>query len=141
MAEWLTIEVADAVVPASAWRRAHGEDLVETAVTHGAVYWDWHETRWGVVLELVFPDDERLDRFRRLPALLAALDAAPDPVHGLALYRGRGGASGARVPRHPGPRLTAGAAAWPLPDEERFLGTSAGRYDLAAGDQPETAAC
>ena len=134
MAEWLTIEVVDAGVPASAWQRAHGEDLVETAVTSGAVYWDWHETRWGVVLELVFPDDERLDRFRRLPALLAALDAAPDPVHGLAVYRGRGGGSGARVPRSPRPRPMTGAAAWPRPDDDRFLALSAGRYDLAGGD-------
>jgi hypothetical protein len=135
MAEWLTIEVVDAEVPASAWQRAHGEGLVETAVTHGAVYWDWHETPWGVVLELVFDDDERLDRFRRLPALLAALDAAPDPVHGLAVYRGRGGASGARVPRHRGPVPGVGAAEWPLPDAECFLGTSAGRFDLADGDR------
>jgi hypothetical protein len=133
VAEWLTIEVVDAGVPASGWQRAHGEDLVETAVTHGAVYWDWHETRWGVVLELVFPHDERLDRFRRLPALLAALDAVPDPVHGLAVYRGRGGGSGARVPRCPRPHPVAGAAAWPLPDADRFLGTSAGCYDLADG--------
>jgi len=106
--------------------------MVETAVTSGAVYWNWRETRWGVLLELVFPDDERLDGFRRLPALLAALDAAPDPVHGLAVYRGRGGGSGARVPRSPRPSPVAGAAAWPRPDDDRFLGTSAGRHDLAA---------
>jgi hypothetical protein len=139
-AEWLTIEVVDAGAPASGWRSAHGEALVEAAVTRGALYWEWHETRWGVVLELVFPDDERLDRFRRLPALLAALDAAPDPVHGLAVYRGRGGGSGARVPRRPLPRPVAGAAAWPLPDDDRFLGTSAGRYDVA-DDAAETAGC
>lgn len=133
MAEWLTIEVVDAGVPASAWQRSHGEDLVGTAVTSGAIYWDWHETRWGVVLELVFPDDERLDAFRRVPAVLAALDAAPDPAHGLAVYRGRGGGSGARVPRVPRPQPVAGSAIWPLPDDDRFLGTCAGRHDLADG--------
>jgi hypothetical protein len=138
MAEWLTIEVLDADVPASTWRRAHGEALVETAVTHSAVYWDWTETRWGVVLELVFGDDETLDRFRRLPAVLAALDAAPDPAHGLAVYRGRGGASGARVPRHPVPRPVADAAAWPLPEPDRFLGTTAGRYELADDEREHT---
>lgn len=152
MAEWLTIEVVDAGVPASAWQRAHGEDLVETAVTHGAVYWDWHETRWGVVLELAFPDDERLDRFRRLPALLAALDAVPDPLRGLAVYRGRGGTSGTRVPRNRGPRPAAGAAAWPLPEADCFVGTTGGCYDRVNGDlvngdpvdgdqQPETSGC
>jgi hypothetical protein len=138
VAEWLTVEVVDAAVPASEWHRAHGEALVETAVTSSAVYWDWHETRWGGVLELVFPDDDRLDRFRRAPALLAALDAAPDPVHGLAVYRGRGGASGSRVPRHPNLLPVAGAAAWPLPEEERHLGTGPGRYDVADGDPQQT---
>jgi hypothetical protein len=132
--EWLTFEVVDADVPASGWRSAHGEGLVEAAVTGGAVYWEWHETRWGVVLELAFPDDERLDRYRRLPAVVAALDAVPDPAHGLAVYRGRGGGSGARVPRRPRPRPVAGAAAWPPPDEERYLGMDLGRDDLADGD-------
>jgi hypothetical protein len=128
--EWLTVEVVDAAVPASGWQRAHGEDLVEAAVTSGAVYWDWHDTRWGVVLELVFPDDERLGRFRRSPALLAALDAVPDPVHGLAVYRGRGGTAGAREPRRPRPLPASGAAAWPLPEADRWLGSAAGRADL-----------
>jgi hypothetical protein len=133
VAEWLTVEVVDAAVPASEWHRAHGEALVETAVTSGAVYWDWHETRWGGVLELVFPDDDRLDRFRRSPALLAALDAAPDPAHGLAVYRGRGGGAGARLPLRPRPRPVAGSAEWPPPGEERFLGPGPGRYDVATG--------
>jgi hypothetical protein len=127
--EWLTVEVVDAAVPASGWQRAHGEQLVETAVTSGAVYWDWHETRWGVVLELVFPDTERLDLFRRSPALLAALDAAPDPVHGLAVYRGRGGTAGAREPRHPRPLSSSGGAAWPPPDDDGYLRVLAGGYD------------
>jgi hypothetical protein len=134
VAEWLTVEVVDAAVPASGWRRAHGEDLVETAVTWGAVYWDWHETPWGVVLELVFPDDDRLAGFRDSPALLAALDAAPDPVHGLAVYRGRGGTAGAREPRHPRPLPLAGAAAWPLPGDDLHLGTGSGRYELPTAD-------
>jgi hypothetical protein len=129
--EWLTIEVVDAGAPASGWRTAHGEGLVEAAVTHGALYWEWFETRWGVVLELAFPDDERLDRYRRLPAVTAALDAVPDPAHGLAVYRGRGGGAGARLPRRPRPRPVSGSAEWPPPDEERFLGPGPGRYDVA----------
>jgi hypothetical protein len=88
--EWLTIEVFDGEVPASGWRRAHEEDLIEAAVTNGASFWDWHSTRWGVVLELLFPSDDRLERYRLLPVVRAALDAVPDPAHGLVVYRGRG---------------------------------------------------
>jgi hypothetical protein len=25
-------------------------------------YWEWHDTRWGVVLEVVVDDDDRLER-------------------------------------------------------------------------------
>ena len=38
-----------------------------------------------------------------------ALDSVPDPVNGLLIYRGRGGAAGARDPRKPRP-APAGAA-------------------------------
>jgi hypothetical protein len=65
--ESLTIEVFHGEVPASEWRRAHENDLVEAAVTDGASFWDWHSTRWGVVLELLFDSDERLEGYRRLP--------------------------------------------------------------------------
>jgi hypothetical protein len=114
--EWLTIEVFDSEVPASGWRRAHEDDLVEAAVTNGASFWNWHTTRWGEVLELVFDRDEQLERYRSLPVVRAALDAVPDRVHGLLVYRGRGGGSGALVPRHPRPAPIAGAA--PLPVAE-----------------------
>jgi hypothetical protein len=114
--EWLTVEVFDGEVPASGWRRAHEDDLVEAAVTNGASSWDWHTTRWGVVLELLFDGDEQLERYRSLPVVRAALDAVPDRVHGLLVYRGRGGGSGALVPRHPRPAPVAGAA--PLPVSE-----------------------
>jgi hypothetical protein len=33
---WLSIEVFDGETPASGWRRAHGDDLTEAAVTNGA---------------------------------------------------------------------------------------------------------
>ena len=88
MPEWLTIEVFDGEVPASGWRRAHENDLVEAAVTNGVLAWDWHTTRWGVVLELAFADDDRLERYRDLPVVRAALDAVPDRVHGLLLVHG-----------------------------------------------------
>jgi hypothetical protein len=119
--EWLTIEVIDGERPASEWRRAHENDLVEAAITHGAVYWEWHDTRWGVVLELVFEDDERLERYRGLPAVRAALDAVPDREHGLLVYRGRGGGAGALVPRHPRPLPVAGAVPLPTAEPQRYV--------------------
>src|SRR3954449_12047065 len=121
MPEWLTIEVLDGVVPASEWRRAYEDVLVEAAITVGAAYWEWHSTRWGVVLELVFDDDERLERYRSLPVVRAALDAVPDRAAGLLVYRGRGGGSGALVPRHPRLRPVAGAAALPQPVADRYV--------------------
>ena len=62
-----------------------------------------HGTRppWGVMLELKFGDEEARNAFRELPALTAALDAVPDPVFGLLVYPGRGGASGAGKTRRP----------------------------------------
>jgi hypothetical protein len=115
------VGVLDGAGPAATWRRAHDDGLVEAAITQGARYREWHDTRWGVVLELVFDDDERLERFRALPAVRAALDAVPDSVAGLLVYRGRGGGAGARVPRRPRPRPVAGAATPPPPEPELLV--------------------
>lgn len=125
MAEWLSIEVSDGAFPASSWRTAHGEALIEAGLTNGAQDWVWHEHRWGVVLELLFDAEERADAFRELPAVRAALDAVPDPVNGLLVYKGRGGGSGSRVPRRPRPHLGAGAAE-PEIESEPPLKTSLG---------------
>lgn len=128
--EWLTIEVFDGATPASGWRTRHGDALIESAVAFGAVYWEDHEHRWGVVLELLFPDTVDIDAFRALPPVVAALDAVPDPAAGLLVYRGRGGGSGAAVPRHPRPAPVAGAVALPEPENrataisDEWLGTS-----------------
>src|SRR3954467_6025806 len=121
MPEWLTVEVLDGEVPASAWRRAHESALVEAAITNGASFWDWQTTPWGVVLELLFGSDDRLERYRGLPVVRAALDAVPDRVHGLMVYRGRGGGAGARAPRRPRPAPAAGAAALPEPEGHEFV--------------------
>ena len=131
MPEWLTIEVLDGEVPASEWRRSYENVLVESAITHGVTFWDWHDTRWGVVLELVFADDEALERYRGLPAVVASLDAVPDRVSGLMVYRGRGGGAGALVPRRPRPKPVAGSAEWPAPEEFRFLAIEHAVTDLA----------
>ena len=121
MPEWLTFEVVDGEIPASRWRDAYENALIEAAITHGASFWDWHTTRWGVVLELAFDDDERLERYRSLPVVRAALDAVPDRAAGLLVYRGRGGGSGALVPRHPRLRPVAGSAALPEPVADRYV--------------------
>jgi hypothetical protein len=121
MDHWLSIEVLDGERPASEWRRAHGDDLTEAAVTNGARQWGWHEHSWGVVIELEFASDEQRDRFRNLPAVSAALDAVPDRANGLLVYPGRGGGSGARVPRRPRPKPRSDAGARPDPVEEETL--------------------
>lgn len=130
MPEWLTIEVFDGAVPASGWRRAHENALVEAAVTNGAQSWEWHGTRWGVVLELLFDADERLERFPGLPAVRAALDAVPDRAHGLLVYRGRGGGSGSLVPSRPRPHPVADAAALAEPAPDTYVRLSSDRDRL-----------
>src|ERR1700676_3046126 len=88
---WFSIEVLDGASSASLWSEAHGDALVEAAFLSGATDWNWHRHTWGVVLELAFDEDEAWDRFRALPSVGAALDAVPDPLTGLIVYRGRGG--------------------------------------------------
>ncbi|MEP6695325.1 MAG: hypothetical protein ABJA34_00440 [Pseudonocardiales bacterium] len=110
VAEWLSIEVFDGAFAASVWQDSHGDALTEAAVSRGARYWQWHRHRWGVVLEILFDDDETPTTFRNLTGVRAALDAVPDPVNGLLVYRGRGGGAGASVPRRPRPLPMSGAA-------------------------------
>jgi hypothetical protein len=58
----------------------------------------WRITPSGV---FSFQSEEQWEAFRNLPAVRAALDAVPDPVNGLLIYRGRGGGAGSRMPRKP----------------------------------------
>lgn len=129
MAEWWSIEVFHADLSARRWKDAYEQALIEAAVTNGAVDWAWHEHRTGVVLEVAFEDESRWEAFRNLPAVRGALDAAPDPVNGLIVYRGRGGAAGSRKPRRPRPSPAAGALALDEPAESR-------RVDLAEAARP-----
>jgi hypothetical protein len=115
MSEWFSMEVLDGAMSASVWSEAHGDALMESAFLNGATDWNWHRHTWGVVLELAFEDDTAWDRYLELPAVRAALDAVPDPVSGLIVYRGRGGTAGATSPRKPKPLAGAGSAALPLP--------------------------
>lgn len=118
MAGWWSIEVFHGESSARLWRDTYSAALIESAVTHGATSWEWHEHRWGVVLEVEFADDVQWERFRGLPAVRAALDAVPDPVNGLLIYRGRGGGAGSASPRRPAPVAGAGAVALPEPGDE-----------------------
>jgi hypothetical protein len=121
MAEWWSIEIFHGDFSARRWRDAHGAGLEESAVTHGAVDWVWHEHRWGIVLEVCFEDDAAWEAFRGLPLVRAALDAVPDRVNGLLIYRGRGGGAGARARRPRRPSAGAGALELPEPESERVL--------------------
>lgn len=113
---WFSIEVFDGPFAASLWADAHGDNLVETALRGGALDWEWHRTRWGVVFEVAFDDEVSWEIFRQTLAVQAALDAVPDPVAGLIVYKGRGGSSGKRHPRKPRPLIGSGSAALPMPD-------------------------
>jgi hypothetical protein len=115
---WLTVEVFDGEFSAAAWARAWHDSVVEAAITGGAVFWDEHEHRWGVVLEFTFPDEHLRDAFQNSALLRAALDNAPDPVNGVLVYPHRGGGIGSREPRRPRPLVQGGAAALPLPEPE-----------------------
>jgi hypothetical protein len=120
MAEWWSIEVFSGdKLPASAWRYAYEDALTEAAVTHGALYWDWYDSQYGVVFEVCFATDEQWMAFRALATVQGALDAVPDPVNGLLVYRGRGGASGSRKPRKPKPAPSAAALELDEPRETR----------------------
>jgi hypothetical protein len=122
MAEWWSIEVFSGdKLPASGWRYAYEDELTEAAITHGAMYYEWHDTEYGVIFEVLFRDDEQWEAFRSLPAVRAALDGVPDPVNGLLIYRGRGGTSGGRKPRKPKPAPGAAALELEEPPEEKRI--------------------
>jgi hypothetical protein len=119
MAEWWSIEVFSGdKLPASGWRYAYEDELTEAAITHGAMYYEWHDTEYGVIFEVLFREDADWEAFRALPAVRAALDGVPDPVNGLIIYRGRGGASGSRSPRKPKPAPGAAELELEEPKEE-----------------------
>ena len=114
----MSIEVFDAGFSADVWEEAHGDQLVQAAILHGVIDWEWHRLRWGVVLELSFVDEQAWERFRADPAVVTALESVPDRISGLLVYRGFGGSSGRPQPRRPRPLCGAGAVALPLPDDD-----------------------
>lgn len=115
MAVWYSLEVFDGASSALAWAEAWTDALIGSALGCGATDWEWHSHPWGVVLEIAFEDDAAWESFRANLTVGAALDAVPDPLTGLIVYRGRGGSAGAISPRRPRPLLGSGSAALPLP--------------------------
>ena len=115
MSAWFSLEVLDGASSASIWSEAYGDALIESAILSGASEWNWHRHTWGVVLELAFEDDFAWERFRALASVQAVLDAVPDPLTGLVVYRGRGGSAGTAAPRARRPLIGSGSAALPLP--------------------------
>jgi hypothetical protein len=113
----MSIEVFDGATSASTWADAYGDLLVEAALLEGAQDWAWHRNTWGVVFEVCFDDDVAWERFRAGLTMQSALDAVPDPVSGVLVYKGRGGSAGKSNPRKPRPLIGSGAAALPLPVE------------------------
>ena len=100
----MSIEVLDGEFSASMWMQAYGDSLVEAGLQYNLIEWDWQHFDWGTVLEMVFPDEEAWECFRANPAVQAALDAVPDRVSGLLIYRGRGRTSAPpRAPQAPPP--------------------------------------
>lgn len=108
-------------VSAFSWQGQHDDALIEAALTNGVRDGAWHADEWGVVFEVFFDTDEQWEAFRELPVVRAALDAVPDPVNGLLIYRGRGGGAGAREPRRPRPAPSAAAVALPEAAGEPYL--------------------
>jgi hypothetical protein len=128
MADWWSVEVFHGEkFRATRWKDSYSASLIESAISHGAVEWSWIEHRHGVVFEVCFTSDAQWDAFRSLPAVRAALDAVPDPVNGLLIYRGRGGGAGAGRPRRPRPTAGAGAVQLPEPVTDRS-------FDLTAAE-------
>jgi len=118
VAQWFSIEVLDGAYSAAGWADAFGDSLVGEAIAGGARDWAVQPHAWGLVFEVEFGTEEAWTRFRDSLAVRVALDAVPDPLSGLIIYKGRGGSAGGREPRRARPLTGAGAAALPLPFHE-----------------------
>jgi len=115
VAQWFSIEVLDGGYAAAGWADAFGDSLVTEALSGGALDWGFHPHSWGTIFEVQFADEAAWERFRASIAALRALDAAPDPLTGVIIYKGRGGDTGGRIPRRGRPLTGSGAAALPIP--------------------------
>ena len=99
-AQWWSIEVMYGEVAAFRWQERHDSALIEAALNSGVRDGAWHADRRGVVFEVLFDTGHQREAFLSLPAVRAALNAVPDPVNGLLIYRGR--SAGAARQQSPG---------------------------------------
>lgn len=116
----MSVEIFNGSFAASLWADAHGDALVETAVTSGALDWDLKRTAWGVVFEVAFRTEAEWETYKASDAVRNALHTAPDPTTGVLIYRGRSLDGGKDSPRKPKPKIGSGAAALSLPFELPF---------------------
>ena len=121
MAEWWSIEVMHGEVSAFRWQEQHDSALIEAALTNGATDGSWHADQWGVVFEVQFGTEEQWEAFRNLPVVRAALDAVPDPVHGLLSTAAAAEGRVTRQPRKPKPAPGTSAVSLPEPEAEPYL--------------------
>ena len=131
---WWSIEVLHGPFSADRWRDAHGDALMEAAVSCGSPQMAWVIRPWGIVFEVAFIDIDAWAAFRAVPRVQAALDQVPDKVSGLFVHRGQGGTEGARDRLRPRPVLGAGGA--PLPVREPMSHLRAIATELDARETP-----
>ncbi len=117
----MSLEIFNGSFAASLWADAHGDSLVETAVTSGALDWDLKRTAWGVVFEVAFKTEAEWEQYRNTEAVRNALHTAPDAQSGVLIYRGRSLDGGRGAFPKPKPRAGSGAAALALPFELPFV--------------------
>jgi len=133
-AQWRSIEVTHGEISAFRWQEQHDSALTEAALTSGVRDGAWHADQRGVVFDVLFDTEEQWEAFRGLPVVRAALDAVPDPVNGLLIYRGRGGA-GTREPHRPKAAPGPAAVSRPGPPDEPHLDLTA--VPAPAGVRPD----
>jgi len=119
MACWMSIEIFNGAFGAHMWADAHGDALIETALSTGAIDWELKRTAWGVVFEVAFPTEAGWQHYKLTDAFRNALQTAPDPYRGVLIYRGRSLDSGNASPRKPKPRIGSGSAALTLTPSPR----------------------
>jgi len=113
----IAVEILDAQFSADSWRRAWGDALTTSAMSWSGLDWEWRHRTWGLIFLVAFPSQAEYDEWRKMPVVIAALDAVPDPVNGVVFHRGWGGTSGSGEPRRGKPLAGAGGAEIPEPIE------------------------
>ena len=116
-AEWWSIEVFSGdKLPASGWRYAYEDELTEAAITDDGAYYEWHDTEYGVIFELLFPTDVSGSRSARCPPCGPRSTGCRPGQRAARLPRARRRGGGTK-PRKPKP--APGAAALELEEPKR----------------------